>query len=117
VLGALPGLLFGVLRYERLDDVENLFLLAAWQSANGFKKLAGAANRGSGRAFSRTFVQQLVNGNTKCVSQLAEGVAAHSGASALPMRDGLLGNAELLGKLGLRKSGLFAQARESVAEA
>ena len=50
----LDGLLLGVLGDEGLDDVEDLFLLAAGQLADGFKELAGAAERG-GRALGRAF--------------------------------------------------------------
>ena len=104
-----------ILSNEGFDDGDDLILLAARQSRNLLESGPGTTQRSGRDSFSFS-AKQRICGDAESACQFSKRVTSHCRGFALPLRHGLLADAELLSELHLRKSGLLAQARKAVTE-
>ena len=98
------------------DGGENALLPVAWQRAHAVEKRLGFANR-PGAALGRgLFAEQLVRGCFEDLGEFGEIVGAKGDGASFPTGVSLLGDAELVGDLGLGKSGALANGDQTFAE-
>jgi len=72
---------------------------------------------GAGAVFGRAlFAEQLVGGGTEHIGELGEIIRTQGRGASFPSSISLLGNAELLGNLHLRKSGALADRHQALTE-
>ena len=93
---------------ERLENRDNLFLLAARESRRLIEELAHAARRRK-HAFGFVFSEQLLDGNAQCRSHGNQQIRARQISRALPIPDIGMILIQLPGQLSNREPGGLAQ--------
>ena len=99
-----------------LDVGQDALLRGPRQLADPLENLAGLAGRASATFGNGLFAEQLVGGGAENLSKFGEIIRPQSRGASFPPGVSLLGNAELLGDLRLRKPSALADGYQALTE-
>lgn len=102
------ALVVGLLSYERLDDFDDLLLLAAWETGHGFEKLACTSTRTSD-AGGLGLAQQLLDGYAQGFGHGSQDIGTRNLPGGLPIPNVGMILANLAGKLTHRETGCLSE--------
>lgn len=98
------------------DGGENALLPVARQRAHAVEQRLGFADRPGAALGCGLFAEQLVRGCFEDLGEFGEIVGAQGDGASFPTGVSLLGDAELVGDLGLGKSGALTDEHQAFAE-
>lgn len=93
---------------QRLDDLDDFFLLAAWQLGDFGERLPQPA-AGRGRATRFAFAQKFLDGDAQSFGDWSQHVGTRNLPAAFPIADVRVRLADLLGQFAHGQSGGFPQ--------
>ena len=86
---------------ESFDELGDLLLLTARQLSGSLEDTLQTALRNQAFGFWCIDTEKLIDGNVQGLSQFSERIGANGFGFAFPVRDDLLGDAELLSEIDL----------------